>query len=92
MGKWWLDLNELLDKSYTMKLYKKIVILEPIDINELDNILIEIAKPIIERNRNNNWVDDNFDDILSAFEEEYKLEGEENDLLYNKIRNLIKTI
>jgi len=75
-----------------MKLYKKIVILEPIDINELDNILIEIAKPIIERNRNNNWVDDNFDDILSAFEEEYKLEGEENDLLYNKIRNLIKTI
>ena len=28
----------------------------------------------------------------NAFEEEYKLEGEENDLLYNKIRNLIKTI
>ena len=75
-----------------MKLYKKIVTLEPIDINKLDSILIEITKPIIERNRNNNWNDDNFDDILYAFEEEYKLEGEENDLLYNKIRNLIKTI
>ena len=75
-----------------MKLYKKIITLEPIDIKELDYVLAQIAVPIIERNRNNNWNDDNFDDILSAFEEEYKLEGEENDLLYNKIRNLIKTI
>ena len=75
-----------------MKLYKKIVTLEPIDIKELDYVLAQIAVPIIERNRNNNWEDDNFDDILSAFEEEYKLEDEENDLLYNKIRNLIKTI
>jgi len=75
-----------------MKLFKKIVTLEPIDINELDNVLIKIAVPIIERNRNNNWEDDNFDDILNAFEEEYKLEDEENDFLYNKIRKLIKTI
>ena len=75
-----------------MKLYKKILTLEPIDIKELDYVLAQIAVPIIERNRNNNWNDDNFDDILSAFKEEYKLEGEENDLLYNKIRNLIKTI
>ena len=75
-----------------MKLYKKIVTLEPIDINELDNILIEIAKPIIERNRKNNWNDDNFDDILNAFENEYKLDISEYDSLYDKIRNLIKTI
>lgn len=75
-----------------MKLYKKIITLEPIDINELDNILIEIAKPIIERNRKNNWNDDNFDDILNAFEDEYKLDISEYDSLYDKIRNLIKTI
>ena len=75
-----------------MKLYKKIVTLEPIDINKLDNILIEIAKPIIERNRKNNWNDDNFDDILYAFEDEYKLDISEYDSLYDKIRNLIKTI
>jgi hypothetical protein len=75
-----------------MKLYKKIITLEPIDINELDNILIEIAKPIIERNRKNNWNDDNFDDILNAFEDEYILDISEYDSLYDKIRNLIKTI
>lgn len=75
-----------------MKLYKKIITLEPIDINELDNILIEISKPIIERNRKNNWNDDNFDDILNAFEDEYKLDISEYDSLYDKIRNLIKTI
>jgi len=75
-----------------MKLYKKIITLEPININELDNILIEIAKPIIERNRKNNWNDDNFDEILYAFEDEYKLDISEYDSLYDKIRNLIKTI
>lgn len=87
-----MELYGLLDKSYIMKLYKKIVTLEPLDINELDNVLTQIAIPIIEQNRNNNWEDDNFDDILYAFEEEYKLEDEENDFLYDKIHKLIKTI
>jgi len=75
-----------------MKLYKKIVTYKEIINKSLDDILLEIAVPIIKRNRENSWWDDNYIDILSAFEEQYKYDETDYDFICNKIENLIETL
>lgn len=75
-----------------MKLYKKIVTYKEIINKSLDDILLEIAVPIIKRNRENSWCDDNYIDILSAFEEQYKYDEADYDFICNKIVNLIETL
>lgn len=75
-----------------MKLYKKIVTYKEIINKSLDDILLEIAVPIIKRNRENSWCDDNYIDILSAFEEQYKYDETDYDFICNKIVNLIETL
>ena len=75
-----------------MKLYKKIVTYKEIINKSLDDILLEIAVPIIKRNRENSWCDDNYIDILSAFEEQYKYDETDYDFICNKILNLIETL
>jgi len=75
-----------------MKLYKKIVTYEEIINKSLDDILLEIAVPIIKRNRENSWWDDNYIDILSAFEAQYKYDETDYDFICNKIVNLIETL
>lgn len=75
-----------------MKLYKKIVTYKEITNKSLDDILLEIAVPIIKRNRENSWWDDNYIDILSAFEKQYKYDETDYDFICNKIVNLIETL
>ena len=74
------------------KIYKKIVTYEEVTNKSLDDILLEIAVPIIKRNRENNWIDDNYMDILSSFEDQYKYDEKDYDLICDKISNLIKTV
>lgn len=73
-------------------IYKKIVIYEEVPNKSLDDILLEIAVPIIKRNRENNWLDDNYIDILSSFEDQYKYDEKDYDLICDKISNLIRTV
>ena len=73
-------------------IYKKIVIYEEVQNKSLDDILLEIAVPIIKRNRENNWIDDNYMDILSSFEDQYKYDEKDYDLICDKISNLIRTV
>ena len=72
-------------------IYKKIVTYEEVT-KSLDDILLEIAIPIIKRNRENNWMDDNYIDILSSFEDQYKYDEKYYDLICDKILNLIRTV
>ena len=74
------------------KIYKKIVTYEEVTNKSLDDILLEIAVPIIKRNRENNWIDDNYMDILSSFEDQYKYDEKDYDLICDKISNLIRTV
>jgi hypothetical protein len=74
------------------KIYKKIVTYEEVTNKSLDDILLEIAVPIIKRNKENNWIDDNYMDILSSFKDQYKYDEKDYDLICDKISNLIKIL
>ena len=74
------------------KIYKKIVTYEEVTNKSLNDILLEIAVPIIKRNRENNWIDDNYMDILSLFKDQYKYDERDYDLICDKISNLIKIL
>jgi len=74
------------------KIYKKIITYKEVKDKSLDDILLEIAIPIIKRNRENNWIDDNHMDILSSFKDQYKYDEKDYDLICDKILNLIKII
>ena len=74
------------------KIYKKIVTYKEVKDKSLDDILLEIAVPIIKRNRENKWYDDNYSDIMNEFEDLYKYEEDDFELIRDKILNLIKTV
>jgi hypothetical protein len=74
------------------KIYKKIISYKEVKDKSLDDILLEIAVPIIKYNRENNWMDDNYADIMCEFEDLYKYEEEDFELIRDKILNLIKTV
>ena len=74
------------------KIYKKIISYKEVKDKLLDDILLEIAIPIIKRNRENKWYDDNYSDIMGEFEDLYKYDEEDFELIRDKILNLIKTV
>ena len=74
------------------KIYKKIISYKEVKNKSLDDILLEIAVPIIKRNRENNWMGDNYSDIMTEFEDLYKYDEEDFELIKDKILNLIKTV
>lgn len=72
-----------------MKIYKIIKTLEEVTDKTLDDILIEIAVPIIKFNREHDCIDDNFNDIIFDFFDKY--ECDDKDIIEERIREIIKT-
>lgn len=68
-------------------IYKKKIILEPIDDN-IDSLIDKIAKPIILFNKEHNWEDDNCDDILCELVNNYEI-PETLDEIIEKINNYL---
>lgn len=73
-----------------MKIYKIITKLKEVKDANLDDILTDIAVPIIKFNRDHNCVDDNFGDIMYDFFNKY--ECDDKDLVEERIHEVLKKL
>lgn len=78
--------NNVLTINDKKRLFEKIVTVREIEDKTLREVISDIAAPIIKRNRERGWEDDNFDDILYEFNQHYITDAPN---LHDIIRELI---
>lgn len=78
------DVLTITDKK---RLFEKIITIKEVEDKTLREVIESIAVPIIKRNREQGWIDDNFNDILYEFNQHYITDAPD---LYKIIKELIR--